>query len=209
MRGLRDQRLHRSGMARSGRRDGANERDHRIRPAAGGPARVLAHVGCRALCVRTTWFRAVSPLYGKASVTKKRTGEPWISAADFGRLLPPFSVNLLVRDIETSLRFYREVLDAFVHYADVDFGALKIGGAEVQLHADHAYDAHPWYPRLADGEARGLGAELRLLGLDPDRVEKRARESGAAIVRAATTKGHGWREVAVEDPDGYVWAVGV
>ena len=142
-------------------------------------------------------------------MTKKRTGEPWISGADFGRLLPPFSVNLLVRDIETSLRFYREVLDAFVHYADVDFGALKIGGAEVQLHADHAYDAHPWYPRLADGEARGLGAELRLLGLDPDRVEKRAREFGGAIVRAATTKGHGWREVIVEDPDGYVWAIGV
>ena len=94
-------------------------------------------------------------------------------------------------------------------FAQTGMGALKIGGAEVQLHADHAYDAHPWYPRLADGEARGLGAELRLLGLDPDRVEKRARESGGAIVRAATTKGHGWREVIVEDPDGYVWAIGV
>ncbi len=27
--------------------------------------------------------------------------------------------------------------------------------------------------------------------------------------QAAATKGHGWREVMVEDPDGYVWAVGV
>jgi len=142
-------------------------------------------------------------------VTKKRTGEPWISAADYGRLLPPFSVNLLVRNIETSLRFYREVLGAFVHYADVDFGALKIGGAEVQLHADHAYDAHPWYPRLAGGEARGLGAELRLLGLDPESIEERARRLGVKVLKPVTERGHGWREVMVEDPDGYVWAVGV
>jgi uncharacterized glyoxalase superfamily protein PhnB len=105
--------------------------------------------------------------------------------------------------------FYREVLGAFVHYSDVDFGALKVGGAEVQLHADHAYDAHPWYPRLTGGEARGLGAEFRLLGLDPDSTEERAHRSGAKVVKPVTERGHGWREVMVEDPDGYVWAVGV
>lgn len=140
---------------------------------------------------------------------KKRTGEPWISGADYGRLLPPSSVNLLVRDVETSLRFYREVLGAFVHYADADFAALKIGGAEVMLHADHTYDAHPWYPRLIGGEPRGLGAELRVLGLDPASVAERAQRSGAKVVKPVTERGHGWREVMVEDPDGYVWAVGV
>jgi catechol 2,3-dioxygenase-like lactoylglutathione lyase family enzyme len=142
-------------------------------------------------------------------VTKKRTSEPWIPAADYGRLLPPFSINLLVRDIETSLRFYREVLGASVHYADVDFGALKVGGSEVQLHADHTYDGHPWYGRLSSGERRGLGAELRLLGLDPESIEDRAQRSGAKVVKPVTERGHGWREVMVEDPDGYVWAVGV
>jgi len=142
-------------------------------------------------------------------VTKKRTGEPWIAAADYGRLLPPFSINLIVRDVEASLPFYTEVLAAFVHYRDPDFAALKIGGAEVMLHADHTYDAHPWYPRLTAGEPRGLGAELRVLGLDPAAVEERARRSGAKIVKPVTERGHGWREVMVEDPDGYVWAVGV
>lgn len=142
-------------------------------------------------------------------MTKRRTGEPWINAANYGRLLPPFSINLIVRDIEASLRFYREVLEAFVHYADVDFGALKVGGAEVQLHADHAYDAHPWYPRLAGGELRGLGAELRVLGLNPEAIEERARRFGAKVVKPVTERGHGWREVMVEDADGYVWAAGV
>ena len=46
-------------------------------------------------------------------------------------------------------------------------------------------------------------------GLDPDAVERRARARGAKVVQPVTTKGHGWREVMVEDPDGYLWAVGV
>ena len=140
---------------------------------------------------------------------KKRTGEPWITGADYGRLLPPFSISLTVRDIARSVEFHRTVLSAFVHYSDVDFAALKIGGAEVMLHADHTYDAHPWYPRLEAGKPRGLGAELRMLGLDPAAVEDRAKRSGAKVVKPVTERGHGWREVMVEDPDGYVWAVGV
>jgi uncharacterized glyoxalase superfamily protein PhnB len=140
---------------------------------------------------------------------KKRMSEPWMTAADYGRSLPAFMVNLLIRDMDASLRFYRDVLEATVHYSDPDFAALRIGGAEVMLHADHTYDAHPWYARLTGGEARGLGAELRVTGLDPQEVESRARRSGAPIVQPATIKGHGWHEVMVEDPDGYVWAVGV
>ena len=140
---------------------------------------------------------------------KKRTGEPWIPPPAYGRLLPPFSVSLTVREIATSVEFYRTVLAAFVHYFDADFAALKIGGAEMMLHADHTYDAHPWYPRLTAGEPRGLGAELRVLGLDPDAVETRAQRAGAKVVKPVTERGHGWREVMVEDQDGYVWAVGV
>jgi uncharacterized glyoxalase superfamily protein PhnB len=59
------------------------------------------------------------------------------------------------------------------------------------------------------GDRRGLGAELRVFGVDPDAVERRARECGASVVQPATTKTHGWREMMVEDPDGYLWAVAV
>ena len=140
---------------------------------------------------------------------KTRTGEPWISAARYGRLLPPFSVNLVVRDVGRALPFYREVLGALVHYADADFAALKVAAVDLMLHADHTYDKHPWHPRLASGERRGLGAELRLFGVDPDAVEARARAAGVPVVQPAATRGHGWREVMVEDADGYVWAVGL
>jgi len=140
---------------------------------------------------------------------KKRTSDPWIPGDRYGRMLPAFMANLVVRDVARAVAFYRDVLQAAVHYADPDFAAVKVGGAELMLHADHTYDKHAWYPRLAGGERRGLGAELRLLGVDPDAVEGRARAADALIVQPAATKGHGWREVMVEDPDGYVWAVGI
>ena len=140
---------------------------------------------------------------------KKRLGEPWIAAADYGRLLPSFSVNLVVRDMPRSVAFYSDVLRALVHYSDPDFAAIKVAGAEVMLHTDHTYEGNPWYPRLANTDSRGPGAELRLLGMDPDATEGRARTAGAQIVKPATSRGHGWREVMVADPDGYVWAVGI
>ena len=106
---------------------------------------------------------------------KKRTGDPWMPAADYGRSLPAFMANLLVRDIPRSIEFYANVLEAAVLYSDPDFAALRVAGVALMLHADHTYDGHPWYKRLTSDERRGLGAELRLLGVDPDAVEQRAR----------------------------------
>lgn len=138
---------------------------------------------------------------------KKRTGEPWIPGAVYGRSLPEFTINLIVRDIGRSLTFYRDILDAAVHYADPDFAAIRLRGLEMMLHADHAYDRNPWSARLATEDTRGLGAELRLFGVDPDEVERRA-VAADALFKPVSVRGHGWREVMVRDPDGYVWAVG-
>ena len=143
---------------------------------------------------------------------KKRTDEQratFMASDAYSRTLPAFTVNLIVRDIEQALPFYRDVLQAAVHYADPDFAALRIAGVEVMLHADHTYEEHPWQASFANGAHRGLGVELRLLRLDPDEVEQRAVSAGATIIQHATSKAHGWREVHVQDRDGYVWAVGI
>ena len=142
-------------------------------------------------------------------MAKKRIGEPWMPAGEYGRALPTFTVNLLVRDIARSVAFYREVFGAEVRYSDPDFAAMRLAQLDFMLHADHTYDDHPWYPRLTAAKERGLGVELRLLGVDPDDVESQARKAGAAILQPATDKAHGWRDVMVQDPDGYVWALGV
>ncbi|HXU22929.1 MAG TPA: VOC family protein [Tepidiformaceae bacterium] len=135
---------------------------------------------------------------------------PWMPGFRYGALLPALSLNLLVRDTSASVAFYRNVLKAEAHYQDIDFAAVRVGNAEVMLHADHTHDSHPWHPQLVSGQTRGIGAQVRLLGvLDPDDVEQLARDHGAEVVVPTANKGHGWREVLVRDPDGYEWAIGV
>ena len=80
-------------------------------------------------------------------MTKTRTGDAFMPADEYGRALSKFSVNLLVRNVAVSLPFYREVLGASVRYADDDFAALSLLGTEFMLHADHAYDHHPYMRR--------------------------------------------------------------
>lgn len=142
-------------------------------------------------------------------MSMKRNGDSWKTADEYGHALPRFTVNLVVRDISAAIEFYKTVLGAAVIYSDIDFAALQLHGLEFMLHADHTYDHHPWYARLAADERRGLGAELRLFAGDPDAIEKRARKFGAPILQPSQDKPHGWRDVIVADPDGYTWAVGV
>ncbi len=141
-------------------------------------------------------------------MAKKRVGEPWMPSDQYGRALPAFTVNLLVRDVARSVAFYRGVFGAEERYSDPDFAAMRLGQLEFMLHADHTYDEHPWYRRLLEEHGRGLGAELRLFGVDPDDLESRARELSATVLQSATDKPFGWRDVWVQDPDGYVWAAG-
>jgi hypothetical protein len=73
------------------------------------------------------------------------------------------------------------------------------------LHADHTYDSHPTHATLMKATPRGLGAELRLHGRDPDEAEGHARRHGYEVIEASADKAHGLREVFLRDADGYVW----
>lgn len=132
-----------------------------------------------------------------------------MSPEEYGRQMPDFTVNLIVRDLERALAFYRDVLGATVLHSDRDFAALRAARLEFMIHADHTYEKHAWNAELASGARRGLGAELRLFHVDPDEIEKRARAAGARILQPAMEKPHGWRDVIIEDPDGYTWAIGI
>ena len=136
---------------------------------------------------------------------KLRTGDPWMPAPDYGRSLHGLSVNLLVRDVEAALAFYRDVLGAEVVYSDPDFAVCRRGDVEWMAHADHTYEAHPLHASLAQDLARGVGAELRLHGCDPDAAEAAARRLGFTVLAKAQDKPHGLREAYLLDADGYLW----
>jgi catechol 2,3-dioxygenase-like lactoylglutathione lyase family enzyme len=142
-------------------------------------------------------------------VTQTRTGDAFMPADEYGKQLPKFSINLLVRKISHSLPFYTDVLGATVRYSDNDFAALSLLDWDFMLHADHSYDHHPLFERIKNAKERGVGVELRILGIDPAEVERRARAAESDILHEAKDFPHGWREISVADPDGYVWVVGL
>ena len=141
---------------------------------------------------------------------KKRTGEPWMPADEYGRgLKAGIGVNLLVSDVARATRFQTSVLDASVVYADVDFAVIQAGDTQWMLHADHTYLYNPMTGVISGVEARGAGAELRLYGRDPDEAEAVARAAGHVVLAGAMDKPHGQREAMIVDDDGYVWVPGV
>ncbi len=80
-------------------------------------------------------------------MTMTQTDDAFMHAADYGRALPTFPVNLLVRNLVRSLHFYRDVLGVTVRHANNDFAVFQIQGVGFMLHADHTYDRHPLYAR--------------------------------------------------------------
>ena len=136
---------------------------------------------------------------------KLRKNDPWMSAAEYGRGLRGLTINLLVRDVAAALRFQLEVLGAQAIYSDPDFAVLQHGEAEWMLHADHTYDKHALYPKLKGQAARGIGAELRLHGCDPDSAVGEAKRLGYKVLSEPKDMGHGVREAFIIDQEGYVW----
>lgn len=136
---------------------------------------------------------------------KKRTGDPCMPAPAYGASPKGLTVNLVVRDVARAVEFARTVLAGSVVYADPDFAVLRHGEAEWMLHAGHTYSDHVLKGSLAAGDVRGIGAELRLHGHDPDRAEAAARRAGYTVLAGSMDKPHGLREAYILDPDGYCW----
>ena len=143
-------------------------------------------------------------------MTMKSTHPDRPDAADYGRAIPEgLGVNLLVRDMLAATAFQREVLGVEIAFEDEDFAICKGFGAEWMLHTDHTYSDHPMIGLVQDTEVRGLGAEIRLYGCDPDAAEARARVADAIVLQGSMDKPHGLRECFLVDGEGYVWVPSV
>lgn len=140
---------------------------------------------------------------------KKRVGDSWMPADQFGRSLTGLGVNVLVPRIEDERVFHTYVLGADEVYADPDFAVYRGYGATWMLHADHSYSNHPLIGSLNEEQARGVGAEFRLYGCDPDTAEARAREHGYDVFAGSIDKSHGLREAYLISPAGYMWVPSV
>jgi len=136
---------------------------------------------------------------------KKRMGEPWMSASQYGHSLRGLTVNLIVQNMARMLEFQRHVLEAKTVYEDPDFAVFEGYGAQWMAHADHTYDHNPLEALLTLNQPRGNLVELRIHGCDPDRAEQQAKQRGYQVVQTAADKPHGLREAYLRDAEGYLW----
>lgn len=128
----------------------------------------------------------------------------------FGRgLASGVGVNILVKDVEASIRWQAAVLGAVVIYWEDHFAIVRAQGSVWLVHSDWSYRDHEMTGVVRGVEARGAGVEIRLYGADPDDCEARAREVGGIVLAGSLDKPHGLREAYLVDPDGYIWVPGV
>ena len=141
-----------------------------------------------------------------------------MDAAEVGRALRGFGLNLLCRQVIPLAESIASVLEMRVIRANDDYAI--IAGPQVaksliiQLHADATYHANPLpllLPEPAPGAgagARGAGAEFRVFDMDPDAAARRAEVAGWYVLQPPTDKPHGLRECYLLDLEGYCWVPG-
>jgi uncharacterized glyoxalase superfamily protein PhnB len=121
---------------------------------------------------------------------------------EFRKLTP----NLVVLDVEASMKFYQEVLGFQKEFtvpeqAPYVFGAVLHGSVEIFFNEKNAVEAE--YPALV---SRPIGGTLTLYievqGIED--VLHAVEKSKAKITMPLKTQFYGVREFAFEDPDGWV-----
>jgi uncharacterized glyoxalase superfamily protein PhnB len=120
----------------------------------------------------------------------------------FLRLTP----NLVVRDVERSIRFYCDVLDFELdkHVPEQRpfvFASVRGGGVEIFFNDyEAAIEEYPTFEKIPIGGT--LTLYLAMQGVDE--LYERVREDGGKILTPIETKFYGVREFAIADPDGYI-----
>jgi len=112
--------------------------------------------------------------------------------------------NLIVRNVEASLKFYREVLGlesgmTVPEQAPYVFGSVTNGAVEIFFNDQKVVAAE--YPKLAASIGASLTLYMEVDNLDA--VLDRVKKAGAKISMPVTEQFYGMKEFAFEDGDGY------
>ena len=112
--------------------------------------------------------------------------------------------NLVVRNVEASLKFYGEVLGLQTGFTVPDqvpyvFGSVTNGAVEIFFNDQKAVAAE--LPRLAASIGGSLTLYMEVDALKP--ILERVQSMGANISLPVTEQFYGMREFAFEDVDGY------
>ena len=113
-------------------------------------------------------------------------------------------VVLWATDVSALAGFLQDVVGFTVTAQHPGFARLELGTSNLSIHADEAYQGHPWFEALhREGMARGIGAELHFHVPDVSDAYRKAIRLGASIVYPPHEQESGI-ECQVLAPDGYL-----
>jgi hypothetical protein len=119
-------------------------------------------------------------------------------------LSPRLELVLWASDVPALASFLGRVAGCRIAEQHPGYARLEIDHVVITLHADEAYQGHPWFDALKrEGLARGIGAELRLETDDVDYSYRTALAAGATVVYPPHDQ-EGARECQLLAPDGYL-----
>jgi predicted enzyme related to lactoylglutathione lyase len=113
-------------------------------------------------------------------------------------------LELFVADMETAIRFYREVLGFALLRREPDYASMGQGDVVLGLGPVAKLPAADGYftrSRLAQG--RGLGVEIVLEVDDVGAAHDAVRESGHPVLEPLQERPWGLTDFRIADPDGY------
>lgn len=130
-----------------------------------------------------------------------------VKAEDFGRSLTGLGLNMLVRDVRSTVHFLVDVFSMQAHRVSNDFAIMRYADQIFQLHADTTYHSHPLPSLLPEAGVRGAGIEIRLYMTDPDLAynQAEAHKHDSHLLEQPTNKPHGLRECVILCENGYAW----
>jgi catechol 2,3-dioxygenase-like lactoylglutathione lyase family enzyme len=115
------------------------------------------------------------------------------------------AINLIVRDLEASTAFYRNVFGLPLQFADEDTAAFRFKDTYVFLQRGAAHEDAPASEVLALAE-QGVG-QFAIIVPDVDAVRAEVTEHGVAVISGPADRDWGMRTMTFADPGGHVWEI--
>jgi lactoylglutathione lyase len=117
-----------------------------------------------------------------------------------------FRIELFVRDVEASIRFYERALGFQVERRESDYASLRRGDAVLGLAPVAKLPPtgeSPGFTRERVSATRGAGVEIVLEVDDLDAAIRRVDGAGYPVAERLQWRDWGLRDFRLLDPDGY------
>jgi catechol 2,3-dioxygenase-like lactoylglutathione lyase family enzyme len=115
------------------------------------------------------------------------------------------AINLVVRDVERTKRFYEGVFGLPPQHEEEELGIFRFKDTYVFLQHDSAHEDAPTGEVLGLAQ-KGIG-QFAIIVEDADAVRAELEEHGVAVISGPADRDWGMRTLTFADPGGYTWEI--